>query len=56
MNLIACGLSATNAIEGRYSYRKEDRQILIRNIISRVRANQALATHIALSVIAIMRP
>jgi hypothetical protein len=43
-------------MEDRYSCGKGDWQILLRNIIAKVRANQALATHIALSVIAIMRP
>jgi hypothetical protein len=51
-----CGLPATNAIEDRYSGRKVGQQTLLRNIIAKVRANQALATHIALLVIAIMRP
>jgi hypothetical protein len=40
----------------RYSYRTVGEQILLRNIISKVRANQALATHITLSVMPIMRP
>jgi hypothetical protein len=46
MNLITCGLPATNAIEDRYSCGKVGRQILLRNIIAKVRANQVLATHI----------